>query len=36
MMEIKIKESNEESKKISPYIFGNFVECGFGRQTNGM
>lgn len=35
-MKINIGNKGNPSHKISPYIFGNFVECGFGRQTNGM
>ncbi len=34
-MKIIVNES-ENKVKVSPYILGNFVECGFGRQTNGM
>jgi hypothetical protein len=34
-MELRI-EDQPGAMPVSPYLFGNFVECGFGRQTAGM
>ena len=31
-----IETSRLSEYRISPYIFGNFVEAGFGRQVSGM
>ena len=34
-MHLKI-QPEPGTRPVSPFLFGNFVECGFGRQTAGM
>ena len=35
-LRIEVKDQRISTTPVSKYIFGNFVEAGFGRQVSGM
>ncbi|MBN1917641.1 MAG: hypothetical protein JW889_07005 [Verrucomicrobia bacterium] len=35
-MKVKVTRQELAAKPVSPLIYGNFIEAGFGRQTEGM
>ena len=35
-IKVEVTTNRTAETKISPYIYGNFIEAGFGRQVSGM